>query len=179
MTNEELRAALARVAQGEAAIRSTLAHRLFLMLGPTRVFTAIYRRVGPVMDPVLMRWTKGRIATRVYGFPALLLVTTGVKSGQRRTSPLLYVRDDDAFVVVGTNFGTEHHPGWTANLLGTPRAEIMVGSDTLPVTASLVDSATFDRLWPRFSALYSGYDRYRELLTHRTPRMFRLEPTAG
>jgi deazaflavin-dependent oxidoreductase (nitroreductase family) len=177
MTNEELKAALDRIAREEHAIRSTLAHRFFQKVGPTRAFSAIYRRIGPVVDRALLRWTKGRVATRVYGFPALLLGTTGAKTGLRRTSPLLYVRDGDAFVVVGTNFGTEHHPAWTNNLLATPRAEIAVGADTIPVRAEQVDAETFERIWPQFSSLYDGYDRYRERVTHRTLRMFRLRPT--
>jgi len=173
----ELRAQLERVAAYEAGLRRTPLNRLLQRLGPTRPFIAVYRRLGPRIDPWLVRRTGGRIATRVYGFPALLLVTTGARSGQRRTSPLLYVRDGDDFLVVGTNFGTEHHPAWTTNLLHDPEAEIVVGDQTLAVTAELVDPAGFERLWPRFRAVYGGYETYRRRLTSRTPRMFRLRPT--
>ncbi len=179
MSSQDLDAALSRVAAREAATRSTWTNRLLRKIGPTRPFIAVYRRLGPVIDPWLMRITGGRIATHVYGFPALLLITTGAKSGLSRTSPLLYARDRDAFVIVGTNFGTEHHPAWTGNLLKTPAAKIVVGSDTLDVIAEQVDDATFQRLWPRFTAVYPGYDDYLKRLTHRTPRMFRLQPIAS
>ena len=156
----ELQASLGRIAEHERGIRETWLNRLFQAIGPSRAFAAVYRRVGPRVDPWLMRKTGGRITSRLYGFPALLLVTTGAKSGARRTSPLLYVRDGDDFVVVGTNFGTENHPAWTGNLLKTPEAHITVGPETLAVTARLCDEATFTRLWPKFRAIYRGYDVY-------------------
>ena len=47
---------------------------------------------------------------------------------------LIYVRDGADFMVVGSNFGQHHHPGWTANLLAHPDAFIEVGPERLPVT---------------------------------------------
>lgn len=172
-----LTAALERVAVHEAGRRVTVLNKVMQRLGPTKPFIAVYRRLGPKIDPWLQRRTGGRIATRVYGFPALLLATTGAKTGKRRTSPLFYVRDGDDFVVVGTNFGTEHHPAWTANLLAHPDdAVVEVGTERLAVDASLADPDAFARIWPRFSAIYGGYDTYLERLTERTPRMFVLTP---
>jgi deazaflavin-dependent oxidoreductase (nitroreductase family) len=146
------------------------------MIGPTRPFAAFYRRFGPVVDPWMLRATGGRIATKIYGLPVLLLLSVGAKSGLKRTSPLLYARDGDDFVIVGTNFGTKNHPGWTANLLKDPEAEIVVGEDTLAVTAALVDEESFKELWSRFVTIYGGYEAYLKRLTNRTPRMFRLAP---
>jgi deazaflavin-dependent oxidoreductase (nitroreductase family) len=174
--NEELRAALDRIAVHERELQKTWLHRVLQVLGPTRWFAALYRRLGPKLDPWLFRVTGGRIATRWYGFPSLLLITIGAKTGLKRTSPLLYVRDGDDFVVVGTNFGTEHHPAWTANLLKTPAAAIVVGKDTLAVSATLLDRAAFDRLWPKFTAVYGGYRVYLARLSGREPRMFLLHP---
>jgi deazaflavin-dependent oxidoreductase (nitroreductase family) len=176
---DELRAALDRVDRLEASLApTTLTSRLLRKIGPKPWFAAFYRRFGPLVDPWLLRKTGGRIATKIYGFPALLLVTTGSRSGQERTSPLLYARDGDDFLIVGTNFGTKNHPAWTGNLLAHPEARIVVGEDTLAVSAELVDPATFERLWPRFVAVYGGYDDYLKRLTHRSPRMFRLKPRA-
>ncbi len=174
-TPERLRSQLDRVAAYEAGIHPTALNRLLQRIGPTRPFIAVYRRLGPRIDPWLARRTGGGI-NRLYGFPALLLVSTGARSGQRRTSPLLYARDGDDFVVVGTNFGTEQHPAWTGNLLAHPDAEVVVGAETVPVTAELADAPTFDRLWPRLTAIYGGYDTYLRRLTDREPRMFVLHP---
>ena len=90
--------------------------------------------------------------------------------------PPIYVRDGDDFMVVGTNFGQRHHPGWTANLLAHPDASIEVGPERLPVTGELADQATWERLWPRFVAIYPGYANYLTRCAPRKPRMFRLRP---
>ncbi len=171
---------LERVQRYEASLREGPLTTVLRAAGRTKVFSVVYRTVGPRMDPWLMRRSQGRVATRLYGLPALLLTTTGAKTGQRRDSPLLYLRagDDPAsdFVVVGTNFGQLHHPGWTANLLKEPTAEVEVGPVRLPVTARLADSADWQRLWPQFVAFYPGYANYLDRCGGREPRMFRLTP---
>ena len=173
----ELRARLDRVAAYEAGIRPTLLNRLLRRVGPTRPFAEVYRRIGPRIDPWLNERTGGKVSSRLYGFPALVLVTTGARTGARRVSPLLYVRDGDDFVVVGTNFGTEHHPGWTYNLAAHPEAEVEVGEERVPVVAARADAESFERLWPALLAIYPGYATYRERL-EREARMFVLHPTA-
>lgn len=174
---DDTAARLVRVAQFEAARRATPVTRLLLVAGKTRGFARVYRVLGPAVDPWILHRSKGKVASRVYGLPALLLTTVGHRSGQSRTSPLLYVRDGDDFVVVGTNFGQHHHPGWTANLLAHPEADIEVGPERLAVTAVLADPPTWERLWPCFVALYPGYADYLGRSGGRTPRMFVLQPT--
>ncbi len=171
-------ARLRQVAEYEATLRQTSYARTLRLLGSTKSFAAVYRRIGPKLDPWLMHKSQGRIFTRVYGTPVLLLNTTGSRSGLARTSPLVYVRDGDDFVVVGTNFGQLHHPAWTGNLLAHPDAEIEVGPVRLVVTADLADKAGWDRFWPRFCALYPGYANYLERCGDRVPRLFVLHPSA-
>lgn len=175
MTENELRTALGRIEKLEAGMRSTLLHRIVQAIAPSPAFAAVYRRLGPGTDRWLLRVTRGRI-NRWYGFPALLLQTIGSKSGQPRTTPLFYVREGADFFIVGTNFGTEHHPAWTTNLLKQPNAEITLGEDSLSVRAELLDEARFQELWPSFNKMYGGYDAYLKRLTTRRPRMFRLKP---
>lgn len=173
---DDVGARLERVSEFEAARRSTPVTRLLVAVGKTRGFARLYRVLGPAIDPWILRTSNGRFVSRVYGLPALLLTTLGRRSGEPRVSPLLYVRDGDDFVVVGTNFGQHHHPGWTANLLARPEAEIEVGPVRLSVTAELADGATWDRLWPRFVSIYPGYASYLGRSGGRTPRMFLLRP---
>ena len=168
---------LRRIADYERG-RRTSVPRLIQSAGRTRAFAACYRRYGPKADPWLFRKTRGQAGARL-GFPALLLTTTGAKSGLPRVAPLIYVRDGDDFVVLGTNWGQRHHPGWTANLMAHPDAAIEVGPERLPVTAELVDPATWQRLWPRFVAIHPGYENYLTRCAPRRPRMFRLRPHAA
>jgi len=171
-----LDARLRQVAEYERTLRPTPLTRVLRSVGQTKAFAALYRRIGPKLDPWLMRKSGGRAITRRYGLPALLLNTTGSRTGLVRTSPLLYLRDGDDFVVVGTNFGQFHHPAWTANLLACPQAEVEVGQVRLAVVAELVDQAAWERNWSRFCDIYPGYAKYLERCGDRVPRMFLLHP---
>lgn len=168
---------LQRVADYERGLRPAVP-RVIRAVGRTRAFAAFYRRYGPMADPWLFRKTQGRAAIRL-GFPVLLLTSTGARSGLPRVMPLVYVRDGDDFVVVGTNFGQRHHPGWTANLMAHADASIEVGPERLPVTGELVDRAAWERLWPQFVAIHPGYANYLIRCAPRTPRMFRLHPLSS
>jgi deazaflavin-dependent oxidoreductase (nitroreductase family) len=165
---------LQRIADYERGRRKTVPG-VIRSVWRTRAYAAFYRWYGPKADPRLYRKTQGRAALQL-GFPVLLLTTTGAKSGLPRLMPLIYVRDGDDFVVVGTNFGQRHHPGWTANLLAHADASIEVGPEQLSVTGELVDQAAWERLWPRFVATYPSYANYLTRCAPRKPRMFRLRP---
>jgi deazaflavin-dependent oxidoreductase (nitroreductase family) len=167
---------LRRISAYEATLRRGIVTVFFRMIGKTSFFAWGYRRIGPRIDPWLMRVTKGWLIARVYGIPALLIITKGAKTGLPRTSPLLYVRDGSDFIVVGTNFGQGHHPAWTNNLLANPQATVEVGPARVGVTATLVDDAMFSLQWPRLVELYPGYAGYLER-SGRQPRMFRLIPS--
>lgn len=169
--------ALAQVAAFEAGVRPGLVARVLRTVGRTATFAWVYSRIGPRFDTWLGRRFPG--AFQLYGLPALLLVTTGAKSGLPRTSPLLYLRDGDDFLVVGTNFGQLHHPAWTGNLLAQPRAMVELGPAKVPVLAQLLDEASFQAQWPRFVAIYPGYADYLARCGGRAPRMFRLAPRAA
>jgi deazaflavin-dependent oxidoreductase (nitroreductase family) len=171
-----LRAQLDRVAAHEARVSTGPLTRLMRRLGRTAGFARIYSRVGPVIDPKIRDLREGRVMAAVYGFPILALHTTGAKSGQPRLSPLVYVRDGDDVMLIGTNFGQPKHPGWTANLLAHPDAAVEIGPETLAVRAELVDEETWARMFPSFVAVYPGYADYMVRRGHLVPRMFRLVP---
>ncbi len=160
----------------EKTVHHTFLTSILRSAGRTKAFSSLYRRIGPTLDPWLMRKSGGRAITRLYGLPALLLDSKGSKTGLVRTSPLLYLRDGDDFVVVGTNFGQIHHPAWTGNLLASPEARVEVDTVRLAVVTELVDQAGWERIWPRFCDIYPGYANYLERCGGRTPRMFLLHP---
>lgn len=175
-TSDDLKTRLARVADFEAGTRRTILTRFFSRVGRTRAFAAIYKRIGPITDPWLLKRTDGRISTRLFGLPALMLATTGAKSGARRNSPLLYTRDGDDFLVIGTNFGQMNHPAWTYNLLADASAEVEVGGETVEVDGEAVEGGEWNRLWPKFVEMYPPYSSYLDRCGDRIPRMFLLHP---
>ena len=108
------------------------------------------------------------------GLPFFLLTTVGRRSGMPRTAPLLYLPDGADFVVVGSNFGQTHHPGWSANLRANPVATVNLRGESIPVRARLVQGAERDELMARLRRIWPAYATY-EATAARTLRVFRLE----
>jgi deazaflavin-dependent oxidoreductase (nitroreductase family) len=148
-------------------------------LGGQRWFAAAGRAYVP-LDRLLGRLSKGRlVALGLRDLPALLLTTTGRRSGEPRTTPLLYVRDGDAFIVAGSNWGQPHQPAWSGNLLAHPHATVTVGGATIPVRAQLAQGAERERLWRLMRDLWPAYDTYQSRAGGREIRVFRLQPTGA
>lgn len=167
---------LAAIDAFDARSRKGILHTVGMKLGPQPWFISVYRRLGPKIDPLLSRVGDGSLVRSIYGLPTMILHTTGAKSGQPRSNPLLYARDGRDFIVVGTNFGQPKHPAWTANLLAHPDAEIEVGTVMLPVTAQLIEGEDWDAVFQRLVAIYPGYALYLDRRGDLPPRLFRLVP---
>ncbi len=139
----------------------------------TRLGSWTIRRLAGV-DRRLLERSKGRFTVLgPIGAPTVLLNTVGRKSGQRRTSPLLYLRDGDRLVVVGSNFGQDHHPAWTSNLLAQPEASVTMAGRDIPVLATQVTGEEKERLYKQFVELAGAYAVYQGR-TDREIRMFAL-----
>jgi deazaflavin-dependent oxidoreductase (nitroreductase family) len=140
-------------------------------------FARIGPKVVPPLDRVLHRLTGGRVLLPQIILPSMVLTTTGRRSGLARQTPLICMPEPDgSFVVVGSNFGRDHHPAWTGNLLHTPEAEVSFEGRRIPVTARLLEDPERAEVWPRLVRVWSVYDTYvaragREL------RVFRLTPS--
>jgi deazaflavin-dependent oxidoreductase (nitroreductase family) len=132
------------------------------------------RWVGRLNVPVY-RLSGGRIGGKVNEAPVLLLTTTGRKSGQKRTAPVVYLADGENLVVIGSNAGHSRTPAWSLNLQAEPEAEVEVGRKRLPVRARVVSGEERADLWCRHNEQYSGFDEY-EARTDRDIALFALEP---
>lgn len=131
------------------------------------------RKLAPLDARVLAR-SKGRYTVLgPIGAPAILLTTVGRKSGLPRSSPLLCVHDGDRLIVVGSNFGQQHHPAWTANLIANPEATVTMAGQDIDVTAAPITGADKDRLYQEFIEVTGSYAKYLER-TDRAIRMFAL-----
>jgi deazaflavin-dependent oxidoreductase (nitroreductase family) len=132
-------------------------------------------KVIPHIDRFLHRISGGRIIMSRGMLPSLVLTTTGAKSGQKRTTPLATKPEDGYWYVVGSNFGRDTHPAWTANLIANPDAEVSFDARSTPVRAHLLDEAEKAEAWPRLVTFWPNYDVYTER-SGRDLRVFRLEP---
>jgi len=134
------------------------------------------RTMMPLDRKLLIRSNGRRTALGPVGAPLLLLETVGRKSGQTRVSPLLFAKDGGTAIVVGSNFGQEHHPAWTGNLLAEPTATIVVRGQRIPVRAELLAGAAADAAYQRMVEVTAAYASYKGR-TNRDIRVFRLVPS--
>jgi deazaflavin-dependent oxidoreductase (nitroreductase family) len=147
----------------------------------TRGFAVLGSKIFPPIDRLVHKATGGRVVLSAGLVPSLVLTATGRKSGEPRRTPLATLPIDDDFIVVGSNFGKEQHPVWTANLLANPDATVSFRGQTIPVKARLLDAAEKQEVWPQLLRIWPTYDRYVER-SGRDLRVFRLErqpPPAG
>ena len=133
------------------------------------------RKLMPLDRRLLIRTQGRKTMLGPVGAPTMLLETTGRKSGLPRTSPLLFARDGDSIIVVGSNFGQEHHPAWTGNLMAESSAVAIVRGKRIPVTAVKLEGDAAEAAYQKMVAVTSVYSEYRGR-TDRQIRVFRLTP---
>jgi deazaflavin-dependent oxidoreductase (nitroreductase family) len=129
-----------------------------------------------LFDTPLLRLTKGRISIG-WGYPVLLLTTTGAKTGRQRTVTLLYVdRGDDEVAVIGSHFGRRDHPAWYHNLNSDPACRVAIGRRTWRAVSRPADPDERAEIWAQALHLYAGYDKYLEWTEGRVPPVLILKP---
>jgi F420H(2)-dependent quinone reductase len=139
------------------------------------------RRTSPRLTRAhakLIRLSGGRIRRSFLftgGLPLLVITTVGRKTGQKRSTPLGYVRHAQAFAVIASNAGSNRVPAWWLNLQTDPHAEILVNRTCHDVIARPATPTEDDILWAQFARLNPGYDEYRQLTERRIPVII-LEP---
>jgi len=104
----------------------------------------------------LYRISGGRIGGKINQAPVLLLTTTGRKSGQQRTAPVVYLADGENLVVIGSNAGHNRTPAWSLNLKANPDAEVEVRRERRQVRARVAEGEERADLWSKHNDQYSG-----------------------
>lgn len=115
------------------------------------------------------RLSGGKFGGKIGRSPVLLLNTIGRKTGQPRTTPLLYLQDEDDLVIVASYGGAPSHPVWWLNLQAKPEAEVEVGRKKLRVVARQADAAERERLWPLLVAMFGEYAEYQKKTIREIP----------
>ncbi len=108
------------------------------------------------------RETNGEVGHIWNGATALLLTTTGRKSGEARTTPLIYAADGDNYIIIASKGGAPTHPAWYLNISKTPDVEIQVKDKVMKATASTVQGAERERLWSVATGVWPNFDQYAE-----------------
>jgi deazaflavin-dependent oxidoreductase (nitroreductase family) len=136
-----------------------------------------FRILGSI-HRALYRATGGKVGGRMGKAPVLLLTTTGRKTGKPRTTPLLYARVDDGYVVIASKGGAERDPLWFRNLQATPGAEVQLGRKKQAVQARTTEGEERERSWRALTDLYGGYDDYAKKTSREIPVVL-LEPATA
>jgi deazaflavin-dependent oxidoreductase (nitroreductase family) len=107
------------------------------------------------------RESDGEVGYLWNGATSLLLTTTGRKSGEPRTSALIYAQDGDDYLVVASMGGAPQHPQWYLNLTANPEAEVQVKAERIPVIARTASDDEKPRLWKIVTEQWPNYDVYQ------------------
>jgi deazaflavin-dependent oxidoreductase (nitroreductase family) len=120
--------------------------------------------------------TGGRLGWTASNMPVVQLTTVGRKSGQARTVMLTSpVQEGDAYVVVASRGGDDHHPAWFLNIQANPAVKVAVRGRTRDMRARVADAAERARLWPLVIADNKHYDAYQHKTQREIPLVI-LEP---
>jgi proline iminopeptidase len=103
------------------------------------------------------------------GSTVLLLTTTGRKSGEPRTIPLIYARDGDRYVIVASKGGAPEHPGWYRNLEQTSDVELQVEDRVFSARARTVSGEEREQLWRKANEVWPHYAEYAEKTAREIP----------
>lgn len=115
------------------------------------------------------RANSGRVGGQFEGAPLLLLTSTGAKSGETRTTPVVYLRDGEHLVIFASKAGAPTNPAWFHNLLANPSATVEVGTETAQVNASVAAGGERERLYALQSERFPQFVEYARKTTREIP----------
>ena len=146
---------------------------------PTSRYWKLQRQLAR-LNTFLFRKTAGKVGGSYFGgAPVLLLRHVGRKSGQARTSPLIFLDDSPRLVIVASKGGVDAHPAWFHNLMAMATTEVeLPGGDHRRVRPRVAAGAERAGLWERLVAIYKPYATYATYTEREIPVVV-LEPTDG
>ena len=145
-------------------------------LGRHRSVVWVLSRVLPPIDALFVRRRRS-LTSLGTEFPLCYLTTTGRRTGQARTVPLLHVGDGERVVLIASNWGRRRHPAWALNLDASPEARVTIDGVERAYTARRATPEELSRYWAEAVRFWPGYDDYRAT-ADREIRMFVLDQTA-
>ena len=150
-----------------------LLHRFFLLHSVTAFFASRVHHI----DTTVLKFTKGKFtASEILGWNIIQLTTSGAKTNQPRTMPLMGMFDQDRIALIASSFGREHNPGWYYNLKAHPECEVRFNGHTGIYIAHEAGGEEYDLYWQMAVSYYTGYEKYQQRAAHRHIPVMVLEP---
>jgi deazaflavin-dependent oxidoreductase (nitroreductase family) len=153
--------------------------KLVDLVAPTRFAAPIFRTLANAIDKRLLKWSKGRISSGIgtrYGKNIVLLTTTGAKSGEQRTAPVLHTPAGEELILIASNAGEAKNPAWYHNLKKHPRCEVEVRGVKRAYLARELEGEEREGVFRAAVANYPGYAEYEKRAGRRMP-VLKLSPT--
>jgi len=147
-------------------------HR-FVMLRPVTAFFAPWVHW---VDKAVLKLTRGKYTiSEMIGWDIIQLTTTGAKTGQPRTMPLIGLFDGEKIALIASSFGRKQNPAWYYNLKAHPECEVQSSKRTGTYIARETDGDEYRKYWQMGVSYYEGYEKYKERAGRKIPVMV-LEP---
>jgi len=143
--------------------------------GMWRLYAPTLRR----LDGAVYRASKGKttLTSWLTGLPLVQLTTTGAKSGNRRTLPLVAISHEKALVIIASNFGQQRNPAWYYNLKANPQVTVTYEGQEREMLARELEGEEREKWFERGIEIYPGWVEYRErTATHRLIPVIELLP---
>lgn len=99
----------------------------------------------------------------------LLLTTKGAKSGNEGTTPLVYSKDGDRYVIIASMGGAPKHPAWYHNIVANPTVTLEVGTEKFQATATIAEEPERTRLYNAQAEMMPAFKDYEQKTTRRIP----------
>jgi deazaflavin-dependent oxidoreductase (nitroreductase family) len=115
------------------------------------------------------RESGGEVGYLWNGVPTLLLTVTGRRTGRELTTPLIFGRDGEDYLVVASKGGWPNHPSWYLNLQDNATARIQVKAEGLAVVARTATAGEKPRLWKIMTDIWPNYDVYQSRTDREIP----------
>ncbi|GAB7146530.1 nitroreductase family deazaflavin-dependent oxidoreductase [Mycobacterium riyadhense] len=138
-------------------------HRAMRAAAATKTGRIVFRPTAHRLDRLVSRLTGGKrsFARIAAGLPAVILTTTGAKSGKPRTVALMGIPRPDGVAVVATNYGNAKHPGWYHNLKASPAVKVTMDGGTWDATARLATPVEREEIWAKGVEIFPGLIKER------------------
>jgi len=136
----------------------------------------LFSRTLDHLDRFTFRVTKGKhmASSLLSALPVAMVTTTGARSGERRTVPLLAMSTADGLAIIGSWYGNAKHPAWRHNLRKQPEGEIEVEGERWAFRAEEVEDERRERIWQEGLRTYPGFSAYAKRAAPRRISVFLL-----
>jgi deazaflavin-dependent oxidoreductase (nitroreductase family) len=160
--------------------RANRFHKIVRRFGASGPGSWLFARIAPGLDRPIHRLTRGRhtLGSLITGLPVVMLTTTGARSGQLRTVPVLGIPVSGGVAVIASNFGQRSHPAWSYNLRAHPDAQVVIDGTRRSVRAVEADGERRAAIWREGLRVYPGFSQYERRASHRRISVFVLEAPA-